>query len=235
MSRGSKSERTRAKVFETALGLFRERGFERTTMREIARGVGLSLGAAYHHFASKDALVLEYYRWMQREHEARVAAAAAADPDASLEGSLRRLLETKLELLSEDRRLLSALFRGLVDPEGSLSVFSAETQAVRERSQAQFEALFAEVPEPELRRLLGRAAWGAHLALFLYFVHDRSEGQARTRRLARELSSWTATLVPFLGHPLAQPVSARALELARELGLLEGAPGEHREADETPD
>jgi AcrR family transcriptional regulator len=220
--RGKKSERTRAKVFETALGLFRQRGFEQTTMREIAKGVGLSLGAAYHHFPSKDALVLEYYRWMQSEHEARVERASRETPDESLQGRLARLLESKLELLSEDRRLLSALFRGLVDPEGSLSVFSEETAAIRQRSQAQFEALFADLEvEPELKALLGRATWGAHLALFLYFVHDRSQDHSRTRRLASELSTLTATLVPFLGHPFAQPVTARALGLAKELGLLE--------------
>ncbi len=220
--RGKKSERTRAKVFQTALGLFRERGFEQTTMREIAKGVGLSLGAAYHHFASKDALVLEYYRWMQSEHEARVERSAAEEPDESLRGRLARLLETKLELLSEDQRLLSALFRGLVDPEGPLSVFGEETQAIRERSQAQFEELFAELEvEPELRTLLGRATWGAHLGLFLFFVHDRSDDHARTRRLADELATLTATLVPFLGHPFAQPLTSRALGLARELGLLE--------------
>lgn len=229
--RGKKSERTRARVFETALGLFRERGFEQTTMREIAKGVGLSLGAAYHHFPSKDALVLEYYRWMQREHEERVERAAREAPDESLRARMARLLETKLELLAEDRRLLSALFRGLVDPEGSLSVFSAETAAIRERSQAQFEELFAELEiEPELKALLGKATWGAHLALFLYFVHDRSQDHARTRRLADELSNLTATLVPFLGHPFAQPVTSKALTLARELGLL----GDEEEASDSP-
>jgi AcrR family transcriptional regulator len=37
--------------------LFREQGFEQTTMRDVAARVGVSLGAAYYYFASKDAIV----------------------------------------------------------------------------------------------------------------------------------------------------------------------------------
>ena len=40
------SEETRRLVLETALALFRERGFDRTTVRDVAERAGLSLGAA---------------------------------------------------------------------------------------------------------------------------------------------------------------------------------------------
>ena len=55
-------------VLDTALALFRERGFEETTIRDIASRAGLSLGAAYYYFKSKEALVAAYYGFVQREH-----------------------------------------------------------------------------------------------------------------------------------------------------------------------
>src|SRR6266850_2650368 len=49
------SEETRRQILETALALFRERGFEDTTMRDVAARAGLSLGSAYYYFKSKEA------------------------------------------------------------------------------------------------------------------------------------------------------------------------------------
>jgi len=207
-----KSELTRRHVFEAALKLFRRRGFERTTMREIANAAGLSLGAAYHHFRSKEELLLAYYDWMQSEHERR--ALAACPPDADFRTRLATLLETKLALLAGDRKLLFALFGDLGDATHPLSVFGKQTQAIRERSIAQFVALLrdTEVPE-ELREPLGRALWLSHLGVFLHFVHDRSKGQARTHRLAETLVDVAATGLPLLSHPLALPIRGRLLEL----------------------
>ena len=51
------SEETRRMILETALSLFREKGFEDTTIRDIAAEADLSLGAAYYYFPSKEAIV----------------------------------------------------------------------------------------------------------------------------------------------------------------------------------
>ncbi|MCZ9338186.1 TetR/AcrR family transcriptional regulator, partial [Streptomyces sp. TRM76130] len=47
----SKSEQTRALILETAMRLFQERGYDRTTMRAIAQEAGVSVGNAYYYFA----------------------------------------------------------------------------------------------------------------------------------------------------------------------------------------
>ena len=57
-----KGVKTRAHLLQTALKLFAEKGFEATTMREIAKNADLSLGASYHHFRGKDELVLAFYQ-----------------------------------------------------------------------------------------------------------------------------------------------------------------------------
>jgi len=103
------SEETRRHILETALELFRECGFEDTTIRDIAGRAKLSLGAAYYYFHSKEALVGAYYDYVQQEHLAR--ARAAFGRGGSLKDRLRAALHTKIDIMQDDRRLLRALFR----------------------------------------------------------------------------------------------------------------------------
>ncbi len=67
-----KGTETRARIVSAALERFREYGLEITTMREVAAGARMSLGAAYHYFPSKDAIVLAYYEQLQEKHARRV-------------------------------------------------------------------------------------------------------------------------------------------------------------------
>lgn len=213
----SKGELTRQHVFDTAVALFRKRGFEQTTMRDIAQAAELSLGAAYHYFASKEELVRAYYEWMQDEHE------RLTPGNGDLKQQIRSLLTTKLELMRKDRKLLIALFDNLGDPSHPMSVFGRATGGVRARSVAQFTAPFDDptIP-PALRGLLGRGLWLSHLGLFLFFVHDRSKGQAATAELLELIVELASSAPPLLAHPVAVPIRAR---LSRIFGALadEGA------------
>jgi AcrR family transcriptional regulator len=208
----SKGEATRQHVLDTALALFRRQGFARTTMRDIAEAADLSLGAAYHYFASKEALVMAYYEWMQAEHERLVE--AQRSPDDDLKSRIGTLFATKLELLRRDRKLLGALFGNLGDPSHPLSIFSRRTSDIRERSLAQFTAVFDHpaVPE-ELGPLLGRLLWLTHLGVFLFFIHDDSPKQARTFTLVDTVVDLAAGAVPLICHPLAGPIRRRILDL----------------------
>src|SRR5690348_2514401 len=92
------SEETRQRILDTALVLFRERGFEETTLREIAKAAGLSLGAAYYYFHSKEALVAAYYDYVQQQHRDR-----ARDAFARAKGLKERLLaayHTKIDIMA---------------------------------------------------------------------------------------------------------------------------------------
>ena len=65
-----KGDQTKALILETALDMFREHGYEQTTMRVIAQKAGVSLGNAYYYFHSKEHLIQAFY---QRLHEAHLA------------------------------------------------------------------------------------------------------------------------------------------------------------------
>jgi len=54
-----KGEAKRKAILETAFRLFREQGFEKTSMSEITAQVGGSKATLYRHFPSKEELFAE--------------------------------------------------------------------------------------------------------------------------------------------------------------------------------
>src|SRR5712692_338186 len=89
----SKSDQTRARIVAAALELFRNHGFEATTMREIAQSAGVATGAAYYYFDSKDAIVLAFYDQAQKDMAPRLEQAVAST--RNLQQRLQALLDIK--------------------------------------------------------------------------------------------------------------------------------------------
>lgn len=56
--KGDKRERTRTRLLDAALSLTREKGFDRTTLAEIAERAGMTTGAIYGNFRNREALFM---------------------------------------------------------------------------------------------------------------------------------------------------------------------------------
>jgi AcrR family transcriptional regulator len=54
MTRKNNSQQTISKILDVAAKLFMEKGYEQTTMQDIVDGIGMSKGAIFHHFKSKE-------------------------------------------------------------------------------------------------------------------------------------------------------------------------------------
>jgi AcrR family transcriptional regulator len=218
------SERTREVIFEKALELFRDRGFEVTTMREVAREAQVATGAAYYYFPSKEAIVSAYYDQVQRLHAARVREELAGKD--GLRERLGIVMHSKLEFLRDDRKFLGALFRYTGEPGHPLSVFGRGTEVQRKQSvEILREAIAGADVSEEWKQLLPRGMWLAHLGIILFFIHDESEGQGKTHRLVDGLLDMLAGLVELsnsaLMRPLAKPFQVKVLGFLRELGWTE--------------
>lgn len=61
------AEKTRARILASALALFSKKGYSHTTLTDVASKLGLTKGAVYWHFASKEALLLALVDEMQRK------------------------------------------------------------------------------------------------------------------------------------------------------------------------
>ena len=214
-----RGDATRDHLLGVALRLFRRRGLDGTTMRAIAGAANVSLGAAYYYVPSKDALVHAYYDHVQDEHAARVRAACATT--TKLPERVRAALLMKLDILREDRALLGALFRYAGDRGHPLSVFSEATRGQRDHAVATFAlALEGAGLSASLRPIAARALWLAHLGLLLYFIHDGSEGQTRTRRLAERIAELYCTGLQLASLPGASRALKPVLEALTEARLI---------------
>lgn len=57
MARNKYPERTREKILDVSFQLFAKKGYEKTSIQDIVNALGMSKGAIYHHFASKEEIL----------------------------------------------------------------------------------------------------------------------------------------------------------------------------------
>jgi len=214
-----RAEDTRRKIYEAAMELFREKGFDETTMRDIAAKAGVALGGAYYYFSSKDAIVLEFYREMQEASSEPIIAALAGHK--KLKDRIRRVLDKRLELLAPNRKFCSALFRHAPDSADPLSPFSEETRPIRdaaiEHMRIAMDGGDTKVPT-DLRPRLPYLLWLYQMALIMYWLYDRSPNQERTQRLTEKSLGLLVNLLRLSSLPLMKPVRKVVLELVETAG-----------------
>ncbi len=215
----TKGEQTRTAIFETALELFRDRGFDGTTMQDIAVAAGVAKSAAYYYFPSKEAIVTAYYDAIQTEQERLCAEVFAQTSD--LRRRLEAALMTKFDLAHNDRKLLGIIFRYAGEPAHPLSCLGEATADVRQRAMRSFsDALSVERLPKDLEQLLPLALWSLQMGLLVLFLYDSTKGQQRTRRLAAGALGLTEKLLALAKLPILKPVRTRLLALLSEADLL---------------
>jgi AcrR family transcriptional regulator len=208
-----KSEETRARILEAALAVFRERGFDAATMREIATKAEVAVGAAYYYFDSKDAIVMAFYERAQREMEPEVQ--AKLDQSTTLDTRLRAIIACKLDYFQANRSLLGSL-SAHTDPHHPLSPFSAQTAPIREKDLAHFVRAVQDsnVKLPSrIQPYLPRLLWMYQMGLILYWVYDRSPNQRRTAILFDKSLQMVLLTLRFAKLPILLPIHRLAADL----------------------
>ncbi|PZF91847.1 TetR family transcriptional regulator [Micromonospora deserti] len=214
----ARGEQTRRLILDTAMRLFRERGYAQTTMRAIAQEAGVAVGNAYYYFGSKDHLIQEFYALSQLEH--RAAARPVLDRETDFATRLAGVLHAGVDVLTPSHDFAASFFKTAAEPTSPLSPFSAESSRPRHAAIG----LFAEVldgstakVDPELRPQLPELLWLAYMGVVLYWVHDRSPGQTRTRQLIDGAVPLIDRLVALSRLRVLRPVTRQVLDLVRTL------------------
>jgi AcrR family transcriptional regulator len=220
-----KGERTRTRILDAALARLEAHGYEATTMRAIAEDAGVSLGNAYHYFPSKEALLQGFYA---RTHEEHLAACGdALDRETEFGARLRLVMDAKLRSIARYHRVAGAMFAAAADPASPLNPFSPESAEVRRQSAALFAQVVAGSRtriHPEIRERLPDLLWTWHMAIVLFWVHDRSPRQERTRRLLERSLALVVRLVALASNPLLRPLRKMAIDLIDEVTAAAVAP-----------
>lgn len=227
----TKGERTRAHILATALRLFRDNGYEATSMRAIALAAGVSTGNAYHYFESKEHLVQAFYDQTHAEHLAACEPLLARETD--LAARLRVVLRTKVETAEPYHHLSGLLFKTAADPKSPLNPFSAESRKVRGEATALMRRVIEgsrTKPPEDLAAELPELLWLYEMSVILFWIHDESEGRARTLRLIERTSAMVARLVQLGGNPLFGWARRDVLALVSELRDPDAAPAKARAA-----
>jgi AcrR family transcriptional regulator len=201
----NRGAQTREKLVETALRLFRDDGFQSTTMRRIASEAGVSLGNAYYYFASKDELVLELYLVVQRAH--RDQALPLLREGGSLAENLRMVLHSGLDVMTPYHGFGGAFLQSALPTTSKSSPFSAESADARAMAiDLMRETLTAshQRTPPSLENQLPTLLWLIYMGVTLHWVTDSSPGQRRTRTLVDGLAPVVAKAVKLARLPVAR-------------------------------
>ncbi|WP_307544489.1 TetR/AcrR family transcriptional regulator [Streptomyces sp. V3I8] len=203
----AKSEQTRALILETAMRLFRERGYEKTTMRAIAKEAGVSVGNAYYYFAGKEHLIQGFYDRVATEHQEAVR--EILDHEKDLEARIAGILKAWLDVATPYHEFAVQFFKNAADPDSPLSPFSAESEHARLEAIGVCREVLsgskAKIPE-ELREVLPELLWLSQMGLVLYWIFDRTEGRERSYRLAERGARLTSLGVSLARFRVLRPL-----------------------------
>jgi AcrR family transcriptional regulator len=216
--RRARGEQTRQLILETALRLFRERGYAETTMRAIAKEAGVAVGNAYYYFDSKEHLIQGFYDRNQQAH--RAAAEPVLSTDKDFAARLRGVLHAGIDVNEPYHSFAATFFKIAAEPSSPLSPFSRESSPAREAAIA----IFVDVVEgssvkldPSLRRELPELLWLGWMGVVLFWVHDRSPGQRRTRKLIDGVVPLVDRLVALSRLRVLRPALRQVLALIESL------------------
>lgn len=181
--------RTRQKVLDAARDLFSERGYDPATIRDIAKGAGMSTGAVFANFQDK----AELFEAVLAEHMERlteVVRAAAAAERGSVRERLIAALDAGYHQTLEHLPLMQAIVaRSWFQPRQAEQRARGFTKGVLSVID---EVLRDGVRSGELKqdadtRMLGQMTWDAWLTNYRGAAYDDWDRPAMTEHLGRQL------------------------------------------------
>ena len=123
--RARKRQQTRERLTRVAMALFLERGFEATTLDDIAAAADISRRSFFHYFESKEDVV---FAWQEESTAALIAAVAARPASESM--------------LTAAENAISAMVRQLKPGEAiAMAQLKRDNPALQARDQVKYEKL----------------------------------------------------------------------------------------------
>ncbi|UQX05457.1 TetR/AcrR family transcriptional regulator [Streptomyces sp. RerS4] len=149
---------TRQRIQDVALGLFVEHGYDKTSMREIAEGLGITKAALYYHFKAKEEILLSISQGLGAPVDELIAWARTRP----------RTLETKREVLrrySEVLKDATPLFRIMQENQAALRALGIG-QTLNDRVAAVAELMYEHGASVRTQVRLSDALVSVHFGAF---------------------------------------------------------------------
>lgn len=127
----------------SAAELFSTRGYQATTMRDIASKCGMLPGSIYYHYPNKEALLVAVYQEGVRQLTERVQAVLTTSDDPW--ERLELMLATHIEMIVEPTAYASVIIRILPD---NVPSAQADLTRLRDRYEVVLRDLIGALPMP---------------------------------------------------------------------------------------
>jgi AcrR family transcriptional regulator len=211
--RTEQGDATRRQLYETALGLIAEKGYDESTLRDIARAAAVSPGLLYRYFPNKRDVVLTLHDELSAEYARRVRRSTKR----AWAERLIFALKTSIQVLRPHRDTLAALIPVLVS-NGRDGVLSPERALSRRLVEDAFIVAVThadDAPDANVAEALGRIAYLVHLAVLLWWLLDRSPKQEATTGLLKLCEASKAWLPMAIALPGAHQLIVDVDQLIR--------------------
>jgi len=198
------------KIFESAMSLFRKKGFDATTIRDIASHAGVALGSTHYTFGSKEELVVHFFKTLLISQQKRGEEIIAETRSFSIR--INKYFEFIFNQLKADREIIRALARVTGDPSSPASSLSWQTEDIRSQSVEILSELVKGSDlkiHPLLRPHAGELLWLTLMGMAFFWSHDRTPNQ----RCANAITSTTLTLIPGVFRLTTIPLATRYVKL----------------------
>jgi AcrR family transcriptional regulator len=181
--REKNKEQTKERILRAALQLFKEKGLEGTTTKEISKRSGIAEGTLFNYFKTKEDLALYFFqketedliKWFRAERRLQ---------KAPLPEKLFGIIHRQLEYIEPYEDFIGAVFWRSLQPTSTLSPLSFESQELRLKYLRFIREILAEAEEKqEIPRVgdLGAYAVGLfYVGMVAHWLQDHSRGKQRT-------------------------------------------------------
>jgi len=164
---------TRQRILDAAKSMFRSKGFEQTTTRDIAREAGIAAGTMFNYFNTKEAVVVELASHAL-DKAARDFCRNRRD-DASLAEDLFAVIAAQLRALRPMQKFIRPLLDTALSPAGSPKIDAATT--LRADVSEQFVWILTDhgVADPPAVTL--NILWALYVGVLTFWGSDKSPKQ----------------------------------------------------------
>jgi AcrR family transcriptional regulator len=184
--RETNKERTKERILIAALKLFREKGLEATTTRQISKMAGIAEGTLFNYFKTKEDLALFFFQketdnlveWFEKQKELQ---------HAPLAEKLFAIIHRQLEYIEPYEDFIGAVIFRSLQPHSKLSPLSFECQELRLKYLRFVREVLANAEEKQEIPPVGE--FGAYvvglfyIGILMHWLHDTSRGKQQTMAL----------------------------------------------------
>jgi AcrR family transcriptional regulator len=170
---------TRKRILDAAVELFRTRGFDAATTRDLAVAAGIATGTVFNYFPNKESIVAA----LAEEALAKARAGFSPPADGELVEDLFALVAAELRQLKPLRKFISALLETSLSPLSRAASNSNGSESLRTEHLEIVASLVQNHGISEVSPVALQLYWTLYTGVLAFWAADKSPKQEDTLAL----------------------------------------------------